>query len=105
MKLRLFNKGRGWYISASNYKDHSDKAYMNLYFPNSTEPTYHQTEQGYDIADINILEAKFNAYQGKIGMTVFKYEFIDNLPRSEGQNLKPSNSPNVELSSDDYPFY
>ena len=25
MKQRIFNKGKGWYISASNYKDKEDK--------------------------------------------------------------------------------
>ena len=29
MKVRIFNRGRGWYVSGSNYQDSEDKAFEN----------------------------------------------------------------------------
>lgn len=77
MKQRIFNRGMGWYIVATNYKDQTDKAYCNLYFPKGTEPIALIGEQGYAVEDIDILEWKLNCYKQKIGLTVFKFDLIN----------------------------
>ena len=78
MKLRIFNRGKGWYVSATNYKDQNDKAYMNIHFAKCGEPIAKTQEAGFDFTDIDVLEAKFGAYQGKVTMTIFAYEPILN---------------------------
>ena len=70
MKVKIFSSGSGWYISCTNYKDDKDKAYIGLFFPQNTEPYYQENSNGYDAKDIDILEAKFTSYKGKVGMTV-----------------------------------
>lgn len=120
MKQRIFNSGKGWYISASNYKDKDDKAYMNIHFAKCEEPLY-QPVGGNDFVftDIDILEQKYGAYKGKIQLTVFKYQFIEskgNLDEIQEENGKFADSlkgteyakkfgANVDLSPDDLPFY
>ena len=90
MKQRIFNRGKGWYISASNYKDPDDKAYLNIFFPGNTDPAYRPTgDQGFVFIDIDIQEQKYTSYKGKIGLTVFKYEIIPNegkLDEVDAQN-------------------
>lgn len=76
MKQKIFNRGKGWYISASNYKDQNDKAYLNLFFPKNTEPLYQDNGRGFSVKDIDIDQAKFTSYQGKLGMTIFAYTEI-----------------------------
>ena len=82
MKQKIFNRGKGWYVFATNYKDENDKAYLNLYFP-SGEPEYTENERGYSVIYIDIQEAKFTAYKGKIGLTVFKYEMLSEVKKDE----------------------
>lgn len=83
MIVKIFNRGKGWYILCSNYKDETDKAYVNLFFPNHMEPSYIDNGRGFSVQDIDIAEAKFTSYQGKVGLTVFKYQMAK--PRVEGQ--------------------
>lgn len=82
MRIKMFNRGRGWYVSATNYRDENDKAYMNLHFANHTEPSYIDNGRGFSVMDIDIQEAKFTSYQGKVGLTIFKYTMSE--PRPEG---------------------
>lgn len=102
MKQRIYNGKTGWYIFGSNYKDKSDCAYLNLYFPKGTEPVNNG-----DYMEIDIQEAKFTAYKGKIGMTIFKYEpltFID-LEHTE-DDMKGINGIDPELiTEEELPFY
>lgn len=83
MRVKIFNKGNGgkWYISCKNHKDDKDKAYLDLYFPNNTDPACPAGQ--FTMMDIDILEAKFTSYHNKVGMTVFKYSFGE--PRAEGE--------------------
>lgn len=119
MKQRIFNQGKGWYISASNYRDRDDKAYMNIFFPN-TEPVYTPAgDNPFTFIDIDIQEQKYSSYKGKIGLTVFKYEIIreDGLTEVDNQEYAESMSTaytkrfggsvdsNMDLSPDDLPFY
>lgn len=78
MKIRIFTRGNGWYVTGTNYRDENDKAYCNLFFPKNSEPNYDLGSQGWDMVDIDVLEAKFTSYKQKIGMTIYKYILIDN---------------------------
>lgn len=99
MKTRLFNRGKGWYVSATNWKDNQDKAYMNVRFVKCAEPMYHNTEKGYDIIDIVVTEGKYECYQNKISLTVFNYE----LPKeSVKTDIRPSDV--NDFDDDDLPF-
>ena len=106
MKLKIFNKGKGWYVSATNYKDNSDKAYMGLYFPYG-EPTYMESEKGYSVIDIDILEAKFTSYKGKLGLTVFKFELLSNIDLEDSSKFGGSRDGLADniIQPDDLPFY
>lgn len=78
MKLKMFNKGKGWYTTANNYKDKTDKAYLNLFFPQNSAPVPNLNEQGYAMLNIEVVEGKFNSYQKQVkSMTIFKYNLID----------------------------
>ena len=114
MKQTIFSKGKGWYISASNYKDQNDKAYVNLFFPKNTEPFYEDNGRGFSVKTIDIQEAKFTSYQGKAGMTIFKYEECEARTDKEpikdavetisrGQDIGGATFDPV--SPDDLPFY
>ena len=112
MKQKIFNRGKGWYISATNYKDQNDKAYLNLFFPKNTEPFYQDNGRGFSVKDIDIDQAKFTSYQGKLGMTVFAYteistdEFEPNeeaIQEIRKQQTNDGVSFNVE--PEDLPFY
>lgn len=122
MKVRIFNRGRGWYVSGSNYKDTEDKAYMNVGFTRGTEPPYvPAADNPFIFRDIDIEEAKFNSYQKQIGMFVFKYKLIPaegELTEVERENKEFAEaikdtpyaknfggSQNVDISPDDLPFY
>lgn len=78
MKQKIFNRGRGWYIPASNYKDPQDKVYINLYFPYG-QPEYVESDKGYSAIDIDIQEGKFTSYKNNPGLTIFKYELLSNI--------------------------
>jgi len=121
MKQRIFNKGRGWYISASNYKNKEDKAYMNVHFAVCPEPSYTPAgDNPFVFIDIDIQEQKYEAYQGKINLTIFKYEKIKSdsgLTEVEKQNNEYAESiqnteyanrfgtQNLEIEEEDLPFY
>lgn len=81
MKVRVFSKGQGWYVSATNYKDKQDKAYMNLHFSQNhcLEPIYEDNGRGFSVQELDIQEAIFTSYKGKIGMTIFKYEQLTDI--------------------------
>lgn len=108
MKLRIFNKGKGWYVSATNYKDNNDKAYMNVYFTkNCGEPNYVHSDKGYSVIDIDVIEATFNSYKQKIGMTIFKYDLLTDIPIEKG--YEPDTGmfgyKNDFIEEKDLPFY
>lgn len=96
MKQKIFSKGKGWYISANNYKDKEDKCYINLYFPKGTEPMYIDNGRGFSVKDIDIQEMKFTSYKGKAGVTIFKYSMIDDTEEY---------SPKVKIEPEELPFY
>jgi len=96
MKQKIFSKGKGWYISANNYKDKEDKCYINLYFPKGTEPMYIDNGRGFSVKDIDIQEMKFTSYKGKAGVTIFKYSMIEDTKEY---------SPKVEIEPEELPFY
>lgn len=120
MKQKIFSKGKGWYISASNYKDKEDKCYINLYFPKGTEPQYKDNGRGFSVKDIDIQEMKFGCYKGKAELTIFKYELIEEPAedpvetenRSFSESVRGTeyeknfgSSQNVDISPDDLPFF
>lgn len=96
MKQKIFSKGKGWYISANNYKDKEDKCYINLYFPKGTEPMYIDNGRGFSVKDIDIQEMKFTSYKGKAGVTIFKYSMVEDAKEY---------SPNVEIDESELPFF
>lgn len=111
MKQKIFSKGNGWYISATNYKDKEDKCYINLYFPKNTEPQYVDNGRGFSVKDIDIQEMKFTSYKGKAGATIFKYkeivedsnrEFIESV---QGTEYAKKFGGDVDIDSDALPFY
>ena len=108
MKLRIFNKGKGWYVSAINYKDHNDKAYMGVFFTQECgTPAYIESDKGYSVIDIDVIEGWFTSYKNKIGFTVKKYESLTDLPLEKGYETdsKMFGNPNNVIESDDLPFY
>lgn len=112
MKTRIFSKGQGWYISATNYKDKEDKAYINLFFPQNTEPPYQDNGRGYSVKTIEILEGKFTSYKQKAGLTIFKYREVEE-PKEEhyeqtsltGTNRGVDGFRLDEIKEDNLPFY
>lgn len=108
MKQKIFNSGKGWYISASNYKDKNDKAYLNIYFPKGTEPDYVDNGRGFSVQDIDIIEAKFTSYQGKIGLTVFKYELLTNIDLTQDNSMFGGSRSDLAdniINPEDLPWY
>lgn len=104
MKTRIFSKGQGWYISATNYKDQQDKCYINLYFPKNTEPMYMDNGRGFSSKDIDILEGKFTSYKGKAGLTVFSYTVIENGEKDNDPGSSMFGAENV-IDTNDLPFF
>ena len=97
MKQRIFNRGKGWYIPCSNYKDQNDKAYLNVKFGRDNEPLYTPPQENdYTFIDIVIDEGRFNSYEKKVS-TLFVYKWH----RAEQQQDQRK----VELSPEDLPFY
>ena len=112
MKQKIFNRGKGWYISATNYKDQNDKAYLNLFFPKNTEPFYQDNGRGFSVKDIDIDQAKFTSYQGKLGMTVFAYTEINTEefePNEEAmqeiRKQQTNDGVSFNVEPEDLPFY
>lgn len=108
MKQRIFNRGKGWYISASNYKDKKDKAYMTVRFAVCAEPQYTPTnDSDFTFVDIDILEQKYESFHNKMFLTVFKYELIkptNEIPEMDKQG-KEYATQQVEIDSSELPFY
>lgn len=104
MKQTIFSKGKGWYISATNYKNQEDKAYINLFFVKNTEPPYHDNGQGFSVKKIDIEEAKFTSYRGKVGLTIFKFEEIVEDNSKMGGNRSDVGQ-SVDIDTDDLPFF
>lgn len=84
-----------WYVVGTNYKDKEDKAYMDLFFLNGTEPEFVPDKDGKCSYNISIEEGKFTSYKNKMGLTVFKYS-IQN-------DAAPVN--NVVIEEEELPFY
>ena len=106
MKLRIFNKGQGWYVSATNYKDNTDKAYMNVHFGNHDEPIPDNVaieNSGFTFTDIDVQEAKFGAYKGKISFTVFRYEPITNAELKGYESVRRNDVPTT-IDDEDLPW-
>ena len=113
MEQTIFNKGNGWYISASNYKDQNDKCYISLFFPHNTDPWYEDNGRGFSVKVIDIEKAKFTSYKGKAGLTIFKYTEpevrTDNQPKEAVETItrqqNESGGGYEEIKQDDLPFY
>ena len=115
MKIRMFNKGTGWYISASNYKDREDKAYANVHFSKNhcQEPKYIDNGRGFSVQDIDVKEGIFTSYKGKIGITIFKYDLLTNISMNEQNEPYTSNFggdradsyQSLDIEPNDLPFY
>ncbi|MBR2653989.1 MAG: hypothetical protein IKD59_05470 [Lachnospiraceae bacterium] len=105
MKVRIFSKGQGWYISATNYKDNQDKCYINVHFVQHTEPEYIDNGRGFSTLEIDIQEAKFSSYHGKAGLTIFKYEIL-NVEPVKGYTIEhgPTGAKINGIEDEDLPF-
>lgn len=106
MKVRIFNRNKGWYVPCVNWQDKEDKAYMNVHFPHRDEPipdNVAMENSGYCFTDIDVLEAKFECYKGKISMTVFKYEPILNGEVKMNTNVYRQDVP-TKIDDEDFPW-
>lgn len=107
MKQRIFNRGKGWYISASNYKDKDDRAYMNVRFAVCTEPEYRPAaDNPFVFKDIDIKDQKYECKDGKMYLTVFHYELA--MPKGELTELDKQGdkyATSVEIKPEELPFY
>lgn len=104
MKIKLFNRGKGWYISCTNRDDKEDKAYINVHFTEGAgKPEAVLNDKGYAEIDIDPQEAKFTSYKGKPGLCIFKYELLtgDDLSKMGGRY---SHSADNIIKTDDLPF-
>lgn len=104
MKIKLFNRGKGWYISCTNYQDKTDKAYLNVHFTRDAgEPEVIMNDQGYASIDVDVEEAAFGCYKEKPKLTIFKYELLtgDDLSKMGGRY---SHSADNIIKPDDLPF-
>lgn len=113
MKQRIFNRGNGWYIVGSNYKDDKDKAYIDLYFVKNTEPNYVDNGRGFSSKLIDIEEAKFTSYHKKPGLTIFKYTELEepSRPDQESRQVELNDGKSdmfggkVQIDTEELPFY
>lgn len=104
MKIKLFNRGKGWYISATNYQDKEDKAYVNVHFTQQCgEPEAQMNDQGYASIDVDVIEAKFESYKKKPKLTVFKYELLTGSDLSKMGGSRSDSYKNI-IQPDDLPF-
>ena len=99
MKQKIFSKGKGWYISANNYKDKEDKCYINLYFPKGTEPMYIDNGRGFSVKDIDIQEMKFTSYKGKDN------ESFTESVKGTGYEKNFGATQSIEIDESELPFY
>lgn len=122
MKQRIFNRGKGWYISCNNRNDPEDKAYVNVGFMRDQIPPYEPVAGNeFVFIDIDIIEWRLNSYKNKPELFVFKYELVRNdskLTEVDRQNNEFAQSiqgtpyaekfggnQEVSISPDDLPFY
>ena len=113
MKVIIFSKGKGWYISCSNYKDDKDKAYINLFFPKASAPSYKDNGQGFSVKAIEIEEGKFTSFKSKPGLTVFKYREVEIQQKKEQPQediskfggSRADSGKDIGIEPDDLPFY
>ena len=76
MKQRIFNKGRGWYISCTNKNNQDDKCYINVYFKDGDEPYADLNDKDFVFIDIDIKESRFYSSNKKPYLKVFVYDKI-----------------------------
>lgn len=105
MSIRIYQSKNGWYLFGTNYKDKEDKAYCNLFFPQNREP-----KTTGDYIDINILEAKGTSYKGKFGLTIFKYDIVDEsqikiTEDEEKQHDQQGSVQEIHIEQEELPFY
>ena len=113
MKLKIFNRGKGWYSIANNYKDQNDKQYVNIHFAKCDEPSYEDNGRGFSVQDIDILEGKLSCYQSKVGMVIFKYDLLTNISLEKENDHytekfggdRAESYQTLELEPNDLPFY
>lgn len=130
MKVRIFSRGKGWYIPCNKevflngawVKDTEDKARLWVNFSQDNEPAY-LPPQGQDwvFVDIYIEEGKFLSRDKKVSsLRVWKWHMEEpqgDLIEVEKQNrefaesiqgtayAKNFGNPNLDISPDDLPFY
>lgn len=105
MKQLIFNKGKGWYIVGSNYKNKTDVAYMTVYFNRKIqEPQGKVNEKGVRSAWIEIKEQMYSSYKGKIQLTIFDYIETCSPKEAADQKQEQPIYPD-EIDSDALPFY
>lgn len=96
MKLYIKKGQYGWFTTATNYKDKEDKQFVSLYFPKDTEPTE-------NVECIEPLEWKLTSYKGKVGMTMFKYQPLDEKNDMGGD--RAAIGKDVGIAPSELPFY
>lgn len=96
MKLYISKGKYGWYTTAKNYKDKDDKQYVNLYFPKNSDPAE-------NVECINPIEWGLSCYKGKVGITIFKYQAIDENNDMGGDRAAIGKDVGIEPS--DLPFF
>ena len=95
MKQYIFqSKNGGWYIYGTNYKDKSDVSYLNLFFPQGTTPMSNSKKLAIDIQ-----EAKFTSYKKQLGLTIFKYEQLDNIQMPNNDEVSVYNKDTQEIDT------
>lgn len=102
MIQRIFNQGKGWYISAKNRFKPEDKAYMNVFFPMRNDPErLPEPGEDYSWVDIEILQHKFEAYQGKMNLKVFEYKLVKTIDDAKNQQ---NNGQQTQPDQDDVEY-
>lgn len=121
MKVRLFSRGRGWYISCQNKNVNDDRFFINVYFKDGEEPYADMTGKEFVFTDIDVQEAQFKCSNKKPYMKVWKYENVDGsgaLTEVEQENKDFAErvrgteyeknfgaSQSVKIEDSDLPFY
>ena len=121
MKQRMFNRGKGWYTTATNYQDENDKTYVNFKFAKGNEPQAVIGAQGYAVLDLDILEQKYICKEGKVGVFIFKYTVVEPNQKvtvqttlsSDGRDVMGHidtqahkiSEPDITIDDDELPFY
>lgn len=105
MKLFIHKGQYGWYVIANNYKDKTDTAFINLYFPPKiVEPIGQEKESKWIEAEVS-----FTCYKGKVGLTIWQWEETDSPKKSAEdkaiQNAQERIDNKVVIEQDNLPFY